>query len=253
LLLPAFIFLTAEKAKAKEPLLQRSSQMLTFIKNIKMEKGKFRNYHSKEFYNEILFESESFIVIPTLGSLVEGWLLIVPKNEYLSLQCIDSDSLLSELEELSQSVGEFVVKEFGYVTMFEHGAVQPKSTVGCGVDFAHLHLVPINFNLLEGVEKFLDIKYEWKKVSSLKDAIKTSEKGTEYLFLTDHLGNSLITQSEKIQSQLFRKVIAYFLEVPEKFDWKKFHETENVFKTISRFRKYHSSIKLKEIEHEPIR
>lgn len=214
-----------------------------------MGTANFRNYHSKEFYNKILFESENFIVIPTLGSLVEGWLLIVPKNEYLSLQCIDNDLLLSELEVLSHSVGELMVKEFGCVTMFEHGAVQPKSTVGCGVDFAHLHLVPINFDLIQGVEKFLDIKYNWKKVSGLKDAIQNSEKGIEYLFLSDYLGNSFITQSGKIQSQLFRKVIACFLEMPEKFDWKTFHEIEIVSKTISRFNKYHSSINLRELEY----
>ncbi len=218
-----------------------------------MEVENFRKYHSKEFYNEILFESENFIVIPTLGALVEGWLLIVPKQEYLSLQCIDNNTLLIELEEISQSVSEVMVKEFGFVTMFEHGAVQPKSTVGCGVDFAHLHLVPINFDLLHGLEEFQNIKYEWKKVSGLKTAINTSEKGVEYLFLTDHLGNSLVTQNEKIPSQLFRKVIAHFLNVPDKFDWKQFHEIENISKTISRFKKYQSSIKLTELEYEPTR
>lgn len=215
-----------------------------------MEKEIFRKYHSKEFYNEILFESENFVVIPTLGSLVEGWLLIVPKQEYLSLQCIDKDSLLIELEELSQSVGKVMVNEFGCVTMFEHGAVNPKSTVGCGVDFAHLHLVPINFDLLQGLEKFENIKYEWKKVSNFKTGINTSEKGVEYLFLTDYLGNSFVTQNEKIPSQLFRKVIAHFLNVPDKFDWKQFHEIENISKTISRFKKYNSSIKQKELEYE---
>ena len=174
-------------------------------------------------------------------------------TEYLSLQCIGNDSILNELQALSQSVGELMIKEFGCVTMFEHGAVQPKSTVGCGVDFAHLHLVPINFDLLQGVEKFLDIKYDWEKVASLKDAIKTSEKGIEYLFLTDHLGNSFITRNEKIQSQLFRKVIASYLGTPEKYDWKKFHEIENISKTVSRFKKYHSSIKISEFEYEPSR
>ncbi|MCX6155939.1 MAG: hypothetical protein NT007_17465 [Candidatus Kapabacteria bacterium] len=209
-----------------------------------MEKEVIRNYHRKEFYNEILFESENFIVIPSLGSLVEGWLLIVPRHEYLSLLCINNDSLLNELVELSNFVGELMVKEFGCVTMFEHGATHPNSTIGCGVDFAHLHLVPINFDLLQGVEKFFNLSYEWRKVSGLKDAIGTLEKGLEYLFQKDNLGNSVITQSENIQSQLFRKVIAYYLETPEKYDWKKFYEMDNVSKTISRFKKYYSEVKL---------
>ena len=218
-----------------------------------MENGKFRKYHSKEFYNEILFESDSFVVIPTLGSLVEGWLVIVPKKEYLSLQCIDNDSLLIELEKFSKAVGEIIVKEFGYVTMFEHGAVQPERKIGCGVDFAHLHLVPINFDLIQGLNRFLHIEYEWKNVSGLKNAISSTKKGVEYLFVSDYLGNSYVTQNEIFSSQLFRKVIASYLNVPDKFDWKQFHEFENISKTISRFKKYHSSLKLNELEHESTR
>lgn len=216
-----------------------------------MEREKFRKYHQKEFYNEILFESENFVVIPSLGSLIEGWLLIVPKTEYLSLQCIKSDSLISELEELSNAVAKIMIKEYGFVTMFEHGAVNTNSTVGCGVDFAHLHIVPIAFDLLNGLEEFLNIKYNWKKVSGIKNAIRSSEKGVEYLFLTDYFGNSFISQNEKIPSQLFRKVIANYLNIPDKYDWKQFHEIDKISNTIRRFKKYHSSLKLTESEYEP--
>ena len=173
-----------------------------------MEREKFRDFHKKEFYNEILFKSENFVAIPSLGSMIEGWLLIVPKKHQLSLQCINSDFLLRELEDFSNSISKIMVQEFGYVTMFEHGAADSNSTVGCGVDFAHLHLVPVNFDLINGLEEFLEIKYDWKKVSGIKNFISSSEKGIEYLFLTDYLGNSFVSQNERIPSQLFRKVIA---------------------------------------------
>ena len=35
------------------------------------------------------------------------------------------------------------------VTMFEHGASHTGSIMGCGVDHAHVHLVPLDFNLAE--------------------------------------------------------------------------------------------------------
>lgn len=197
----------------------------------------YRNYHAKTFYNEILFETDNFIVVPSLGALVEGWLLIVPKKEYLSFQYLENDSLVKELENLSNYIGEIIEKEYGYVTMFEHGAKHVKSTVGCGVDYAHLHLVPINFDLILGLENFLNIRYNWNKINSLQNVFH-SEKKTEYLYYKDFEGNSFLVNDKEIPSQLFRKVIASFLNDPEKFDWKEFHQEDNILKTIERFKKY---------------
>lgn len=197
---------------------------------------KFRNYHAEEFYNQILFESENFIVVPSLGALVEGWLLIVPKQEYLSFQYLDNISLLEELEEFSKQIGQIMAKEYGHVTMFEHGAWQSKSTVGCGVDYAHLHLVPINFDLILGLENFLDTKYDWNLVSGIADALKSKEEKSEYLFYKDFKGNSYIVNDKKIPSQLFRKVIAQYINQPEKYDWKEYHQEENILKTIKKFK-----------------
>lgn len=196
---------------------------------------KFRNYHAKEFYNKILFESKNFIVVPSLGALVEGWLLIVPKQEYLSFQYLDSISLLEELEEFSQQIAQIMTKEYGYVTMFEHGALQSESTVGCGVDYAHLHLVPINFDLILGLETFLGTRYDWNIVSGITDALKKKKEKSEYLFYKDYKGNSYIVNDKKIPSQLFRKVIAQYTNQKEKYDWKEYHQEENILKTIKKF------------------
>jgi hypothetical protein len=36
-------------------------------------------------WNEFLIETENFAVVPSLGALVEGWLLMVPKEHYISM------------------------------------------------------------------------------------------------------------------------------------------------------------------------
>lgn len=203
----------------------------------------FRNYHAKEFYNEILFESTNFIVIPSLGSLVEGWLLIVPKTEYLSLRCICDDELLSELDILANSVKDVLVREYGGVVMFEHGAINKNSTVGCGVDYAHLHLVPSENNLIRGLEDFLDIKYDWKSVINLKEAILSLDISKEYLFYRDVNGDSFIAQENAFPSQLFRKVIAHYINMSEEFDWKKNYGIGNIHNTISKLKMINSHSK----------
>ena len=48
-------------------------------------------------YNVRLYETENFAVIPSLGSIVEGWLLIIPKKHYLSYGYLSSEELYKEL------------------------------------------------------------------------------------------------------------------------------------------------------------
>ena len=41
-----------------------------------------KNFNDKEFYNQRLYETDNFAVIPALGAIVKGWLLIIPKECY---------------------------------------------------------------------------------------------------------------------------------------------------------------------------
>jgi ATP adenylyltransferase len=200
-----------------------------------MIKEKFRNYTANEFYNEVLFESEHFIVIPSLGSLVEGWLLIVPKQHYLSVSEITDYKLLEELTLLTSKVKVKLTSEYGTVVMFEHGAKKIASSVGCGVDYAHLHLVPIKFDLLKGLKKFYNINYSWQEISGINEINKFTEH-SEYLFFSDLDNNSFITTNSDIPSQIFRKVIASYLDIPHKYDWKENFEEDKIRATIKRLK-----------------
>src|SRR6266404_3573115 len=52
-----------------------------------------------EPWDTVLFETDSFVVTPTLGALVSGWLLIVTKESYLCMGAIN-DTLRGELSDL---------------------------------------------------------------------------------------------------------------------------------------------------------
>src|ERR1700721_2859884 len=99
------------------------------------------------FYNKSLFETEHFKVIPSLGSLVEGWVMIVPKEFYISFGAIANSAIYNELDDLIQNLGQVIKMEFGDFVIFEHGPVVRKSLIGCSVDYAHLHFVPARVNL----------------------------------------------------------------------------------------------------------
>ena len=75
------------------------------------------------------------------GPLVQGWLLVVPKDCHL---CIGAPpvQLIAELIGFLDDVVSSVRTEYGPVAVFEHGPIRPLTAVGCGVDYAHVHVVP---------------------------------------------------------------------------------------------------------------
>lgn len=90
----------------------------------------------------VLWESAHFVVVPSKGGFLPGWLLIVPREHVLSMGQIDPH-LAGELDDLTTRVIERVRLQFGPPTCFEHGAVHQGTTFGCGIDHAHVHVVPL--------------------------------------------------------------------------------------------------------------
>ena len=52
-----------------------------------------------EDWDEPLFESPNFVVLPSLGALVEGWLLLVPKKHFICMGELP-DSVANEMQEV---------------------------------------------------------------------------------------------------------------------------------------------------------
>lgn len=195
-------------------------------------------FSEKIFYNKILFQTKNFFVVPSLGSLIPGWLLIVPKKYYLNFSLIPKEEL-SDLNLLIEKIKNDSKEFFGErFVLFEHGPQGERSKVGCGVDYAHLHFVPTSINLMEGL-KILDFNFKWEEVNSLQELSFLKNTQLEYLFLEDQDHKSFISFNRSIPSQLFRKVIANYLGIPEKYDWKKFSFNENIALTINKFSEMH--------------
>lgn len=197
-----------------------------------------KKFNDSAFYNAKLYETNHFAVIPSLGAIVEGWLLIIPKQHYLSYGYLQSDELYNELEEIIDYVGGIVKNIYGDFVVFENGAFCADKLVGCGVDYAHIHIVPTKHNLLDIVEKQFSIKYNWKPISLLKSSSEYVKDNKPYLFYKDQQGKSYITTDANIPSQLFRKAIAYTKGVEKEYDWKNNLFLDNIHQTIVRYRDY---------------
>ncbi len=195
-----------------------------------------KKFHNKEVYNTILFESDNFLVIPSLGAIVEGWLLIIPKEHFISMGYIDNENMLSELEELIEKVGDLVQSTHGDYVIFENGAYSQNNLVGCGVDYAHVHVVPTEHNLIHEIESKFNVFYNWTSVKNLKDTCKFIRQSKPYLYYRDQSKKSFVTTNENIPSQLFRRAIASSIGIDDKYDWKKYPFTDNIVKTINSYK-----------------
>lgn len=182
-------------------------------------------------FQEIVYQSLSTNVVASIGALVEGWTLVFPVKHVLSLAGLEAGEWLDFQRDLTK-IKESVENKFGPVVLFEHGSAGAGRTAGCGVDHAHMHIVPLNFDLRISVEKISNEvgKYEWTKVKTRP----ASRPGFDYIYLSDKTG-SWITYAPLLPSQVIRRAIANEIGADE-WDWKKDNQSERMLRVAATLR-----------------
>jgi diadenosine tetraphosphate (Ap4A) HIT family hydrolase len=185
--------------------------------------------HSVAIWNKPLHRSENFVVLPSLGALVEGWLLIVPTRHFLCLGALPA-YVMPELQQLQDEVCSALMARYGAACAFEHGPSVTQTSVGCGVDHAHLHVVPVSLDLAVAVAPFLPENVPWRDGDSQMRR-EAFQRGSDYLYLEQPIGRSRIAEHNRFGSQLFRRAIAENLRTTD-FNWRADPRLETVQATI---------------------
>jgi len=182
-------------------------------------------------WNEILFDSEDFVSTPSVGALVPGYLLTIPKQHTICSGALRKRDL-GRYWKFTKKVRERVEQKFGKTILFEHGPARSDTEVGCGVDHAHLHIVPIDGPILDLVEKNNPAPIEWREIKSFKMVSEIHNSGEEYLFYQGEGKTMFVGTSEQINSQLFRRAIAELTDSSDQFDWSENPMVNNVHATV---------------------
>ena len=191
-------------------------------------------------WNEPLFESRNFVALPSLGALVEGWLLLVPKRHFISLGALP-DSMLDEMQAFKQFLCSVLTACYGTVSAFEHGPSAATRAVGCGVDHAHLHLVPIPFDLSVATKPLLATEITWKH-ADMEDCKAAYQRQDDYLYLEQPISSGRLAVHERFGSQIFRRAIASQLGVPDEYNWHEYDQLPIVMATIQTVRSWREDI-----------
>jgi len=179
------------------------------------------------WYNIPLLQTEHFVVVPSIGAVVPGWVLVLPKVHALSIAEVPRDQR-NELKVLIKCTKNLVEKQFGRATLFEHGASTRDSLIGCGVDHAHLHIVPLQFSLISLA--LSDKVVSWVKRTHAPHDI--NDMHSDYLLISEDSFTCVIGHLQQPQSQYFRRLIANALGVPDQYNYRTHSFLSNVRLTM---------------------
>ncbi|MGR3571646.1 HIT domain-containing protein [Brevirhabdus sp.] len=185
-----------------------------------------RQRSTTALYDIIIEETQNFAVLPTKGSIVAGWVLVVPKFPTPRMADVPQ-SMFGELRELVNRTISKIESKFGATYTFEHGGLKG-SPVSCGVDQAHLHIAPVDFNLLEAAQA--ETASEWMHAGT--DRVPQNDcTDSEYWFVS----SGEISAYKAIdcpRSQFFRKIIARETGNADRWDYRGNDFVENVSATL---------------------
>jgi diadenosine tetraphosphate (Ap4A) HIT family hydrolase len=186
--------------------------------------------------SRILYRSDSFVVIPSMGQIVEGYLLVVPVRHWTALGDIPS-LFVEELTSICERIRTALRQEYGSCIFFEHGT-RSKIAGGCGIYHSHLHAVPCPEVLeptISLISRFPSVEFE-----NLQDVKKLTEGLTSYLFYQNSQGKSRILYPDRLTSQYMRRLLGELLGNLQ-WDWRIAGREERLLATLNRLSNYFES------------
>lgn len=162
-------------------------------------------------------QTDTLIVLPTLGCFVRGYSLIVPKAHITSMAA-QSRNELFESEALLEVTRKVSEELFGPTIVAEHGTGAPEEPTAACCDHAHLHLIPTRrFN---EVLDFYRGRGGPERVLGSLDELAEYE-GQSYLTLSEEPGRWRIwVGASRFPRQCIRRATAGAEGMDAMFDWK---------------------------------
>jgi diadenosine tetraphosphate (Ap4A) HIT family hydrolase len=166
----------------------------------------------KEWFDRELITRSKFVVVPGIGPLKPGYLLILHREHISSFAQMSLPEILI-LKDLKNEIKGIVAKHFESPIIFEHGPKSTQSRTGNCIDHAHLHIHPLKEKILDELNIYHEFK-EIKEFENIKNYCNHS-----YLYFEDNDGRMFISTPKEVQSQFFRKIIASRLGFDEMWDY----------------------------------
>jgi diadenosine tetraphosphate (Ap4A) HIT family hydrolase len=189
----------------------------------------FNRIYGAHTQSRILFRSDTFAVIPSLGQILEGYLLVLPIKHFKAAGDLPYVHF-EELTRICKATGEILKHQYGPYILFEHGT-RCEGVGGCGIYHAHLHAVPIppSLDLVDS----LKAKFPYKQLRDLTEIRERSEGMPAYIFYQDTDSRTYLFDTPNLVSQYMRRTLAAVLGAND-WDWRAAGQEERLLATLNR-------------------
>jgi len=180
-----------------------------------------------------ILRTDRFVALPSVGSLVAGWTLVVPRRPMLNLSLMSSVER-SELAAISDQIADKLGSTGHEVYFFEHGSRSRGSLTGCGVDQAHLHIVPLPFDLIAAATARVGKGIAWKEGHEATSPLDALPRNGEYVAIWSNQNRrATIGVVEEPVSQWLRRVIADELGIGEEWNYRIHPQESRILETLA--------------------
>lgn len=194
------------------------------VKNGRLSSRFYNHYPIK---NRICYETKNFIVVPSVSPLKIGHLLFFPKEHTTNLMKLN-DIKINELKQLILKYKNLINDDLYF---FEHG-VRHVTQTACGINHAHLHMLPLDKGISENINDEILNNYSPTKTDNLFNLLLDKNNMKSYLIFGNNINNIFLINNEEIPSQFMRKLISKYLK-NKYWDWKLLFGWDDFYKTYN--------------------
>lgn len=162
------------------------------------------------FRSRVVLDTPGFVVMPSLGQLAPGHMLLVPRNHVTSFGEL-SRAQRTEALHLYSTLRATLSRLFSPVVSFEHGSPRGVLSGGCGIVHAHVHFVPLGWHNAEPPSPAGDGWRENHTNGWLDHATVLSEQDAGYLMWHGPEGLPHLEAAPHVPSQHLRRHVAQLL------------------------------------------
>ena len=142
-----------------------------------------------------LKETESFRLVTDYAPVIEGHLLIIPKQHYACYGAVPA-SLDAELSALKQEVQAFLTRYYAPTVFWEHGVFRQT------VFHAHLHCFPVGETYYDATQRLHE-----RMIHSQQDIRNWYHEHGHYFFLQDSAHRYLFAPHMEAYRQIMQNVL----------------------------------------------
>lgn len=183
--------------------------------------------------SRIVLRTKTFIVMPTLGQIFKGSVLILPVAHIETLAALSAEQV-AELALLLAQV-QARCSAIGHPVFLEHGSTQ-EAAGSCGIYHAHLHVVPLPTPVRP--QELLPSK--GTGFATLPGALSALAGNRHYLLAGDDTGVHVVDTARLAEapgSQYFRRRLVCMFGVHRSWDWRGANAPEDdLLTTVEGFR-----------------